>query len=71
MLSFFQNIDTGASYFWLKPGFIKNYSDSRILVQNQSLRETIIPEGTVIGHIYLTESVTAVSFQKTATQDFD
>ncbi|XP_029968702.1 uncharacterized protein LOC115403829 [Salarias fasciatus] len=49
-----------------------NVSNFRVLVQNQSLRETVIPEGTVIGRMYLTESVTTVPLQKmTATTDFD
>lgn len=53
------------------PGNAVNVNNFQILVQNQSLRETVIPEGTVIGHLYLTESVTTVSFQKTTATDFD
>nr|XP_057906640.1 uncharacterized protein LOC131104002 [Doryrhamphus excisus]XP_057906648.1 uncharacterized protein LOC131104002 [Doryrhamphus excisus] len=43
----------------------------RIFVQNESLTETIIPVGTVIGHMYLTDAVTTITPSKTAAQEFD
>lgn len=42
------------------PGPAVSVNNFRILVQNQSLKERIIPVGTVMGHMYLTESVTAL-----------
>ncbi len=53
------------------PGNAVNVNNFRILVQNQSLKETIIPVGTVMGHMYLTESVTVVPPDKSAPSDFD
>ncbi|KAK7889282.1 hypothetical protein WMY93_024842 [Mugilogobius chulae] len=43
----------------------------RILVQNQSARETVIPVGTVIGHMYRTESVISMPLQKPENPEFD
>lgn len=43
----------------------------RILVQNQSARETVIPVGTVLGHMYLTESVISMPVQRSETPEFD
>ncbi|XP_058494566.1 uncharacterized protein LOC131465683 [Solea solea] len=48
-----------------------NVSHFRILVQNESLTETVIPVGTVIGHMYLTDAVTHLSPSKTADTKFD
>jgi len=48
-----------------------NVSHFRILVQNESLTETIIPVGTVIGHMYLTDAVTHLSPSKAADTEFD
>ncbi|KAJ7986493.1 hypothetical protein DPEC_G00340450 [Dallia pectoralis] len=48
-----------------------NVNHFRILVQNESLTETIIPVGTVIGHMYLTDAVTPLSPSKTADTEFD
>lgn len=43
----------------------------RILVQNQSTKETIIPVGTVMGHLYHTESVIARPLKKLESKEFD
>ncbi|CAI5671484.1 unnamed protein product [Oreochromis niloticus] len=43
----------------------------RILVQNQSARETVIPVGTVMGHLYRTESVISMPSKKPETTAFD
>lgn len=43
----------------------------RILVQNQSTRETIIPVGTVMGHIYRTEGVISMPTQKSGMAMFN
>lgn len=43
----------------------------RILVQNQSARETIIPVGTVMGHLYRTESVISMPSKAPETTAFD
>ncbi|KAK7909563.1 hypothetical protein WMY93_014247 [Mugilogobius chulae] len=43
----------------------------RILVQNQSARETVIPVGTVMGHMYRTESVISMPLQKPENPEFD
>lgn len=43
----------------------------RILIQNESLTETVIPEGTVVGHMYLTGAVTPLSPSKAAATEFD
>ncbi|KAK0147103.1 hypothetical protein N1851_013560 [Merluccius polli] len=48
-----------------------NVSHFRILVQNESLTETVIPAGTVIGHMYLTDAVTHLSPSKTADTELD
>lgn len=48
-----------------------NVNHFRILVQNESLSETVIPVGTVIGHMYLTDAVTSLSPSKTADTEFD
>ncbi|KAK2904105.1 hypothetical protein Q8A73_010762 [Channa argus] len=53
------------------PGHAINVNNFRILVQNQSLKETTIPEGTIMAHMYLTESVTAVPLEKTPPVGFD
>lgn len=53
------------------PGPAVTVNNFRILVQNQSLQETIIPVGTIMGHVYLTESVTAVSLDRSATSDWE
>lgn len=53
------------------PGHAVNVNNFRILVQNQSLKETTIPVGTVMGHMYLTDSVTVVPPEKTQAPDFD
>lgn len=53
------------------PAHAVNVNNFRILVQNQSLKETIIPVGTVIGHMYLTESVMAVPREKTPPASLD
>lgn len=45
-----------------------NINSFRILVQNQSLKETVIPEGTVM---YRTECIIPVPLDKSATSDFD
>ncbi len=44
-----------------------NVNHFRILVQNESLSETVIPVGTVIGHMYLTDAVTSLSPSKQLT----
>ncbi|CAI5671318.1 unnamed protein product [Oreochromis niloticus] len=43
----------------------------RILVQNQSARETVIPVGTVMGHLYRTKSVISMPSKKPETTAFD
>ena len=48
-----------------------NVNHFRVLVQNESLTETIIPVGTVIGHMYLTDAVTPLTPSKTAAREFD
>ncbi|KAI5616885.1 hypothetical protein C0J50_23556 [Silurus asotus] len=48
-----------------------NVNHFRILVQNESLTETAIPVGTVIGHMYLIDAVTPLSPSKTADTKFD
>lgn len=48
-----------------------NVNHFRILIQNESLTETAIPVGTVIGHMYLTDAVTSLSPSKTADTEFD
>ncbi|XP_053274167.1 uncharacterized protein LOC128436464 [Pleuronectes platessa] len=48
-----------------------NVSHFRILVQNESMTETVIPVGTVIGHMYLTDAATHLSPSKTADNEFD
>lgn len=48
-----------------------NVSHFRILVQNVSLTETLIPVGIVIGRMYLTDAVTPLSPSKTAATEFD
>lgn len=53
------------------PGDAVNISSFRILVQNQSLKETVIPVGTIMGHMYLTESVTSVPLDKPTEGAFD
>lgn len=40
-----------------------NVSHLKISVQNESLTETLIPVGTVVGHMYLTDAVTSLSTQ--------
>lgn len=41
------------------------------MVKNESLAETVVPAGTVIGHMYLTDTVTHPSPSKTADAEFD
>ncbi|KAI3370531.1 hypothetical protein L3Q82_025288 [Scortum barcoo] len=48
-----------------------NVSYFRVLVQNESLTETVIPVGTVIGHVYLTDAVIPLSPSKTTATEFD
>lgn len=43
----------------------------RILVQNQSAKETIIPVGTVMGHMYRTESVISMPLPKSEPLKFE
>lgn len=47
-----------------------NISHFRIFVQNESSTKTVIPEGTIIGHMYLTDAVTNLSPSKTADTEF-
>ncbi|KAJ8348558.1 hypothetical protein SKAU_G00271470 [Synaphobranchus kaupii] len=48
-----------------------NVNHFRILVQNESLTETVITVGTVIGHMYLTDAVTSLTPSKTGETEFD
>lgn len=43
------------------PGHAVNVNNFRILIRNQSLKEASIPVGTVMGCLYLTENITAIS----------
>lgn len=43
----------------------------RVLVRNESLRQTVIPVGTVIGSLQLTDSVSTMASEKTNAEKFD
>ncbi|XP_023806199.1 uncharacterized protein LOC111946697 [Oryzias latipes] len=43
----------------------------RILVQNQSIKETIVPVGAVMAHVYLTESVISMPIPNLESPKFD
>lgn len=53
------------------PGLAVNVNNFRILIRNQSLKETSIPVGTVMGCLYLTENIIAVSSSKPEPSTFD
>lgn len=53
------------------PSHAVQVNNFRILVENQSARETIIPIGTIMRHIYRTESVISVPCQKQERAVFD
>ena len=43
----------------------------RVWINNDSLRETTIPVGTVIGHMHLVDSVTTIPPKETTSSEFD
>lgn len=53
------------------PGDAVNVHSFRILVQNQSLKETVIPVGTVLGNMYAVESVTTIPPKQQVSSEFD
>lgn len=53
------------------PGEAVNISSFRILVQNQSLKETVIPVGTVLGSMYTVDSVTTIPPKQAVSSEFD
>ncbi|XP_038574937.1 uncharacterized protein LOC119902683 [Micropterus salmoides] len=53
------------------PGDAVNVSSFRILVQNQSLKQTVIPMGTVLGNMYTVESVTTIPAKQPVSSEFD
>ena len=51
------------------PGRALYTHSCRVLVKNESLRETAIPVGTVVGNLHLIDSVTTISSEMPATSD--
>ena len=43
----------------------------RVWINNDSLRETAIPMGTVIGHMHLVDSITTIPPKETTSSEFD
>lgn len=44
-----------------------NVNNFRVLVQKETLKETGIPVGTVLGHVYVTKSVVTVLLTKSSS----